>query len=183
MHLRSVGSCPSLFLQPLLCHFSDFHQATLTLTHTEYVWVYFQCTSCLKVFTHTAALGLNLSTPHMYTHMLFERLTSHPLSFSLNAALFISEVLPDQSSHFPLHIDTHNLKALIFFFRTFSRIIVLICYSFVSPLSLLAVWPCSILCYIPYLAPWIDHRRYWMTTRLINKWVLVIISCPYFSTF
>lgn len=155
-------------------------------SHIDPHWVtkYASVLPCLKVFTHTAALGLNLSTPHIYTHICYLKgWLLILLSFSLNAALFISEVLPDQSSHFPLHIDTHNLKALIFFFRTFSRIIVLICYSFVSPLSLLAVWPCFILCYIPYLAPWLDHRRYWMTNCLINKWVLVIISCPYFNTF
>jgi len=66
--------------------------------------------SVLKVFTYTASLGLNLSTPnthacmhtHTRVHTPYERLTSHPLGLRLYVTLSISEA---QLDHFLLYVD------------------------------------------------------------------------------
>ena len=58
--------------------------------------------SALKAFF---TLGIHLSSPNTHTHTRvraqFKRQISHSLALCLNVALFISEALPDQSSHFP----------------------------------------------------------------------------------
>lgn len=113
------GVNPCLFFQ-LHAIFLIAHQTSVTLVF----WVirYSIALLCLKIFQHAASLGLNFSnhacmhthkhTTHKHVHSQFERLTSHQLGLCLDVALFISEALPDQSSHFVLHIDTYKLKAL-----------------------------------------------------------------------
>ena len=144
------------FSNPTYAIFQIAHQTSVTLVF----WIVI-CSSALLYLKYAASLDLNISTAtththhkhtHKHVHSWFLKLTFHLLGLSLNVALSISKALPEQSSHFLLYIDTHNLRALAsLFLHNFLRIIGLIFYLFVFPHEG-GNYTCSIHCYNPLLS-------------------------------